>query len=401
VTEAVFVINAGSSSVKFALFDARDGARAALLRGDLDGIGHAAHLTLRGADGGLLADCAVPGVATHEEALGIIFERVQRSVPQARLLVAGHRVVHGGRRFVEPVIIDASVRAELQELVPLAPLHQPHNLAAIDAVGRLHPGITQVACFDTAFHAAQRWEATAFALPRELADQGVRRYGFHGLSYEFIASHLEEHLGALAAGRVVVAHLGSGASMCAMRDRRSVATTMGFSALDGLPMGTRCGALDPGVIFYLLDHGYSRASIEELLWRRSGLLGLSGLSDDVRDLLASDDERAAQALSFFAYRIARELGSLAAALGGLDALIFTAGIGEHAPSIRARVCERAAWLGVVLDAGANAAGSIRISDASSRVAVLVIPTDEESMVAHHAMEICGGWRFLSVSNERY
>jgi acetate kinase len=377
--------------VKFALFDARSEREspAALARGELGGIGHTPHLSVCDATGVVVAEQSPAGVRTHEDAVAEILRVVEGLVPDAHLVAAGHRVVHGGERFVEPVLVTPEIRAALEELTPLAPLHQAHSLAAIDAVARLHPALPQVACFDTAFHAGQAWEATTFALPREFSDHGVRRYGFHGLSYEYIASRLEEHLGEQARGRVVVAHLGSGASMCAMRDRRSVATTMGFSALEGLPMGTRCGALDPGVILYLLERGHTRESIAELLWSRSGLLGLSGISDDVRELQASDDARAAQALSFFAYRVARELGSLAAALGGLDALIFTAGIGEHAPAMRARICERAQWLGVSLDPLANEASALRISDASSRVAVLVVAADEESMLARHVLSVCG------------
>jgi len=361
---------------------------AALARGELEGIGHTPHLTVSDGSGTVIADRAPAGVRTHEDAVAEVLGALERSVPGRPLVAAGHRVVHGGERFVEPVLVNAEIRAALQELTPLAPLHQGHSLAAIDAVARLHPELAQVACFDTAFHAGQAWEATTFALPREFSDHGVRRYGFHGLSYEYIASCLEEHLGEVARGRVVVAHLGSGASMCAMLDRRSVATTMGFSALDGLPMGTRCGTLDPGVILYLLERGHSRESIADLLWNRSGLLGLSGMSDDVRELQASDDARAAQALSFLAYRVARELGSLAAAVEGLDALVFTAGIGEHSPALRARICERARWLGVSLDTLANDASALRISDASSRVAVLVIATDEESMLARHVLSVC-------------
>jgi acetate kinase len=279
--------------------------------------------------------------------------------------------------------------AELRRLIPLAPLHQPHHIAAIDALAKLHPGLPQVACFDTAFHHAEQPVATAFALPRSLAAEGVRRYGFHGLSYEYIAGALPEIVGSAGAeGRVVVAHLGAGASMCAMRHRRSVATTMGFTALDGLPMGQRCGSLDPGVVLYLLqEKGMTPQAVSDLLYHDSGLLGVSGISDDMRSLLASDDPRAAEAVALFVYRIGRELGSLAASLGGLDVLVFTAGIGEHAAEIRRRVCADAAWLGVAIDEAANAADATSISRAGARVSVWVIPTDEDLMIARHTLSV--------------
>jgi acetate kinase len=283
------------------------------------------------------------------------------------------------------VRVTPDIRAALERLAPLAPLHQPHNLAAIDALARLHPHLPQVACFDTAFHAGQAWEATAFALPCALREQGIRRYGFHGLSYEYITSVLSDHLGERADGRVVVAQLGSGASMCAILQRHSVATTMGFTALDGLPMGTRGGTLDAGILPYLLQQGWNEERLSDMLWHHSGLLGISGISDDMRVLLASEDPRAAQAVTFFCYRAARELGSLVVALGGLDALVFTAGIGEHAPAIRARICEFARCLGIGIDAHANERNAARISDAESRVGIHVIPTDEELMVAHHVV----------------
>jgi acetate kinase len=269
----------------------------------------------------------------------------------------------------------------------MAPLHQPHNLAAIKAFKRLHPRVPQVACFDTAFHHTQPPLATQFALPEALSARGIRRYGFHGLSYEYIASVLPSYLGELAEERVIVAHLGSGASMCAMRYRRSVATTMGFTALDGLMMGTRCGAIDPGVVLYLLDSGMSGTNLCDLLWEQSGLLGVSGVSDDMRELLASTSPSAAQAIDLFAYRIVREVGSLAAALGGLDALVFTAGIGENVPSVRRAVCAQLAWLGVHLNGAANDANARQISDATGSAAVWVIPTDEEAIVARHVVRL--------------
>jgi acetate kinase len=293
-------------------------------------------------------------------------------------------------KFARPVRIDAEVLGELESLVPLAPLHQPHNLAAIRAVAQHVPQLPQVACFDTSFHRTQPVVAQAFALPRRCAEQGIRRYGFHGLSYEYIASVLPDVDARAAAGRAVVAHLGNGASLCALKAGRSVATTMGFTAVDGLVMGTRCGALDPGVLLFLMDqHGMDARALEELLYQQSGLLGVSGISSDMRTLLASTDPRAAEAVELFVYRIGRELGSLAAALGGLDALVFTGGIGENAVSIRARVCRDAAWLGLELDEEANERGGPRLSRPNSRVAAWVIPTNEELMIAQHTRRLLG------------
>jgi acetate kinase len=305
------------------------------------------------------------------------------------------RGVHGGVKFSAPVLVDASILAELEALVPLAPLHQPHNVAAIKAVAKMAPVLPQVACFDTAFHRTQSKVAEAFALPRRYAEEGVRRYGFHGLSYEYIASVLPALDPRAAEGRAVVAHLGNGASMCALSGGRSVATTMSFTPLDGLVMGTRCGATDAGVLLYLIDrHGMNARSLEELLYEQSGLLGVSGISSDMRTLLASSDRRAAEALDLFVYRITRELGSLAAALGGLDALVFTGGIGENAVSIRARICRDASWLGLELDEDANARGGPCISRIDSRVSAWVIPTNEELMIALHTRRILeAGGRF--------
>jgi acetate kinase len=276
----------------------------------------------------------------------------------------------------------------LEQLVPLAPLHQPHNLAAIRSIVSIKPDVPQVACFDTAFHCSQPPVAQAFALPRDLTDQGIKRYGFHGLSYEYISSVLPDYVGSRADGRVIVAHLGNGASMCAIQNRKSLATTMGFTALDGLPMGTRCGSIDPGVILYLLSELHMDApGITDLLYYRSGLLGVSGLSSDMRELLTSDSPRAAEAIDLFVYHIQRELGSLAAALGGLDVLVFTAGIGEHAAPIRARVCQDLQWLGVQFDETANRSGGPKISNDNSAVSVWVIPTDEDLMIARHTSNV--------------
>ena len=299
-------------------------------------------------------------------------------------------MVHGGIEFSAPVRVNAAVLDALARLVPLAPLHQPHNLAAIRAVAARAPELPQVACFDTAFHTGQPPLAQAFALPRRLTEAGLRRYGFHGLSYEYIAHLLPSVDVRAASGRTVVAHLGNGASMCALAAGRSAASTMGFTALDGLPMGTRCGAIDPGVLLYLLEHeGMDARALEKLLYHESGLLGVSGVSSDMRALLASDDAHAREAVDLFVYRIVRELGSLAAALGGLDALVFTAGIGENAPSIRSRVCRAAAWLGIELDENANARGGPRISSAGSRTSAWVLPTYEELMIALHTRAALG------------
>ena len=298
-------------------------------------------------------------------------------------------MVHGAEKFSQPVLLDAEIIETLHRYIPLAPLHQPHNLAGIAAMRQCLPEVPQVACFDTAFHRSQPEIAQLFALPRAITAQGVRRYGFHGLSYEYIAEALPMHLGQERAnGRVVVAHLGNGASMCAMQGRRSIASTMGFTAVDGLMMGTRCGSLDPGVLLYLMEnHGMDAKALTRLLYKESGLLGVSGLSQDMRHLLASDQPAARQAVRLFCYRIVRELGSLAAALGGLDALVFTAGIGEHAAPVRQAVCAEAAWLGIELDAAANRANAKCISTAASKVAVLVLPTNEEWMIARHTFAL--------------
>jgi acetate kinase len=398
LSEAIVVLNAGSSSIKFAAFevDARRFEPAQrLLHGEIDGDGPAARLVAHDEDGrelkanGLAADAET--VSAHEHALALLFEWLEGQLPGHRVVVVGHRVVHGGARFIAPVRIDDATLRELDALVPLAPLHQPHNLAAIRAVSRLHPHLPQVASFDTAFHSTLPWLAQACALPARVRAAGVRRYGFHGLSYEYIASVLPQFLGDAAGGRIVVAHLGSGASLCAMRDLRSVETTMGFSTLDGLVMGTRCGALDPGIVLHLQSAlGMSVAQVEHLLYHESGLLGVSGLSADMRTLLASDDPQAESAIALFVHRISQELGALAASLGGLDALVFTAGIGEHGAAVRARICAAAAWLGVRIDADANLRDDDRIDAPDSRVSVHVIATNEELMLARHACDVVGG-----------
>lgn len=388
---AILVLNAGSSSIKFALFRATAAPDHAdlLCDGQLSGIGHAVHFrAVDGADSTLVDETLSDGV-DHEAALDVLLKWCASHFSGQQLIGAGHRVVHGGLLYEAPVLIDNAVVAELQRLVPLAPLHQPHHLEAIAALFRLYPELPQVACFDTSFHHTQPSVASAFALPQTLSAEGVRRYGFHGLSYEYIAGKLAQMQPELAVqGRVVVAHLGAGASMCAMQGGKSVATTMGFTALDGLPMARRCGNLDPGVILYLLQEKHMSAdAVAKLLYNESGLYGVSGISDEMQTLLTSDDPRAEQAVALFVYRICRELGSLAAALGGLDALVFTAGIGEHAAEIRRRVCDGAAWLGLQIDPQANVLHASRITRSNSRVSAWVIPTDEDLMIARHAARL--------------
>jgi acetate kinase len=389
MADLILVLNAGSSSLKFRGYDAGGGEPRLLLRGQIEGLGAEPRFTVSDAAGERRDEHRWPPGAQldHEGAIGYIGDFLRSHREGHRLVAVGHRVVHGGVRFTEPVLVTPEVIEQLAALVPLAPLHQPHNLAPIRVLERLRPDVPQVACFDTAFHHTAPEEAQAFALPIEITARGVRRYGFHGLSYEYIASRLPEVAPGAAAGRTVVAHLGNGASMCALRAGRSIASTMGFTAVDGLVMGTRCGSVDAGVILYLMDElGMDTRAVEDLIYKRSGLLGVSGISSDMRTLLASDDPRARFAVALFTYRIGRELGSLAAALGGLDALVFTGGIGERAVPIRERVCRDAAWLGVELDAAANGNDGPRISTPGSRVPVWVIPTDEEGMIARHTFE---------------
>jgi len=385
----ILVVNAGSSSIKFSVFESEaDGSLSPGAHGQVQGIGLSPQLDVSDASGQRLAKQPVTQTG-HLGAIAAIHEWfAAHRDSDAPFSGIGHRVVHGGSAYAEPVRIDENVIATLEALVPLAPLHQPHHIAAIRAIRAIAPALPQVACFDTAFHRTQPPLAQEFALPRELTAKGVRRYGFHGLSYEYIVSMLPQVAPECASGKVVVAHLGNGASMCAINRGRSIASTMGFTAVDGLPMGTRTGALDPGVILYLLQHeGMNADSIQKLIYERSGLLGVSGLSSDMRTLLASDLPTAKEAVELFVYRVGRELGSLAAALGGLDALVFTAGIGEHAAEIRARVCRDAKWLGVILDDAANSAGGPLISQTGSRVSAWVIPTDENLMIARHTRDV--------------
>jgi acetate kinase len=388
--QAIVVLNAGSSSIKFSVFMIEAEGLALRLRGQVEGLGTRPRFVARDADGGTVSEHVWPEGARldHDGALAHLIEFLRSRADGVTLAAVGHRVVHGGLAYSAPVRVDDAVLAALDAFVPLAPLHQPANLAAIRAVRRQVPEVPQVACFDTAFHRTQPELAQMFALPIALHEAGVRRYGFHGLSYEYIASVLPSLDARAAAGRTVVLHLGNGASMCALAGGRSIASTMGFTALDGLPMGTRSGALDPGVVLYLMAaRGMDARAVEHLLYHESGLLGVSGVSSDMRTLLASDAPRARLAIDLYVYRIARELGSLTAALGGLDALVFTAGIGENAPAIRAQVGAAARWLGVELDAAANAAGGPSLHSAASRIAAWCVPTNEELMIARHTQRV--------------
>lgn len=392
MSDAILVLNAGSSSLKFSVF-LNEEPPVLLLRGQIEGLVTKPHFIVYDAARSVVGEQEWPAETRmgHPGAIEFLIRWSREALGQHRIVAAGHRVGHGGRKFTRPVLVDANVMTALAAFVPLAPLHQPHNLGAIKAVADHAPGLPQVACFDTSFHRTQPTVAQSFALPHRFADEGVVRYGFHGLSYEYIASVLPRIDAAAASGRTIVAHLGSGVSMCAMQGGRSVATTMSFTPLDGLPMGTRCGAIDPGVLLYLMDrHGMDACALEKLLYCESGLLGVSGISSDLRDLLSSPDARAAEAIDLFVYRIGRELGSLAAALGGLDALVFTGGIGENAVAIRARVCRDAAWLGLELDPASNDTGGPRISQVESRVAAWVIPTNEELMITEHTRRILSG-----------
>jgi acetate kinase len=391
VADAILVLNAGSSSIKFSVYALAGGTLRITVSGILEELYGRPRFAAKDAAGTAVGTQAwADGTLGHDGAVAFLLEWLQGRAEGEQLTGVGHRVVHGGLRYAAPVRVTGDVLADLAKLVPLAPLHQPHNLLGIQAVAARLPDLPQVACFDTAFHRAQPPMAQAFALPRALSESGIRRYGFHGLSYEYIASVLGQHDARAAAGKTIVLHLGNGASLCALDDRRSIATTMGFTALDGVPMGTRSGSLDPGVLLYLMDqYRMDARALETLLYRESGLLGVSGISSDMRVLLASAAPSAREAVDLFCYRIGRELGSLAAALGGLDAIVFTAGIGEHAAAVREQVCRHAAWLGLEFDAAANAAGGPRISTAASRTTAWVIPTNEELMIARHTAQLLG------------
>ena len=387
---AILTLNAGSSSIKFALYEHAFSAQRLVSHGAIEGIGATPTFTARAPDGTVLEDyyweTGIP--RDHEELLKALLTWVTSHLGEEGLVAVGHRIVHGGSRFHRPTRIDATVLAALETLVPLAPLHQSHNIAAIKAISSVFPDLLQVACFDTAFHHDMPPVATRLALPRTYAEQGVRRYGFHGLSYEYLIARLRELAPELAAGRVIAAHLGNGASLCAMRNGRSVDTTMGFTALDGLVMGTRCGSVDPGALLYLQQaYGLRAVDVEHMLYYESGLLGVSGISQDMRILQGSEDPHAKEAIELFVYRLVKELGALTSALGGLDALIFSAGIGEHMAGIRAAICERLAWLGIECDAEANARHDTSISTSRSPVRVFVIATDEEAMIAAHTAQV--------------
>jgi len=390
MVDAIVVLNAGSSSIKFSVFRLEADSPALALRGQIEGIYTSARFVAKNPSGATTATRSWDGEGPlgHDGAIRFLIDYLHGELDGHRVHAVGHRVVHGGTDYDHPVRLDGALVEQLERFIPLAPLHQPHNLAAIRALLARAPELAQVACFDTSFHRRMPTVAQAFALPPAITDRGVRRYGFHGLSYEYIAATLPSLDPAAARGRVVVAHLGNGASMCAIDNGRSVASTMGFTAVEGLPMGTRSGALDPGVLLYLMDELRMDArAIEKLIYQQSGLLGVSGVSSDMRTLLASDDPRAAFAVELFCYRIHRELGSLCAALGGLDALVFTGGIGEHAAPVRARVLQLAAWLGIDADPDANATHGPRLTKAGSRTRAWVIPTDEELMIARHTRAV--------------
>ena len=418
MSQGLLVINAGSSSIKFSVFalPADGGDLALVCRGLQENLGEEnPHFKAFDHGGRVLTDIRPAPPSGKYRKLGPDFRRRANDTrPSAagdevydhraalrdllswlgtvpglpEVIAAGHRVVHGGKEFSDPQRLTPEIMVRLETFVPLAPLHQPHNLAGIRALTAVRPDLPQIGCFDTAFHHGQPALARLFALPLVYRQEGVQRYGFHGLSYEYIAGALAETSGTSATGRVAVAHLGNGASMCAMRDGQSVASTMGFTAVEGLPMGTRSGSLDPGVLLYMIErHGMGARDLTNLLYKQSGLLGLSGISNDMRELLASADPNAKLAVDYFTYRIARELGSLAAALGGLDALVFTGGIGEHAAAVREQVCALSAWLGIELDAAANAEHRSRISAPASRVTVWVLPTNEELVIARHTRKL--------------
>ncbi|WP_035692918.1 acetate/propionate family kinase [Azospirillum halopraeferens] len=389
--KAYLIINAGSSSLKFSVFHGNGTADPeAVITGQIQGIGTGPGFEARDAAGRAAAGHSWSGGRSvdRSELLRFLLDWLEQRPEGAALAAAGHRVVHGGTRFAAPVRITPAVLAELEALVPLAPLHQPHNLAAIRALAAVYPELPQVACFDTAFHRTQPWQAQTFAIPRDLTREGVRRYGFHGLSYEYIARRLPQVAAELADARVVVCHLGSGASLCAMQAGKSRDTTMGFTALDGVPMGTRPGTLDPGALIYLMrEKGMGADELEALLYKRSGLLGVSGISNDMRDLLNSDAPEAAEAVELFCHGVAKQTAAMAASMGGLDAVVFTAGVGEHSAPVRARVAAKLGWLGVSLDDAANRAKATRISAPDSRIPVFVIPTDEERMIASHTLDL--------------
>ena len=387
------VLNAGSSSLKFCVFVRPSGASWKLAaRGQIEGIGTSPRLSVKDSEGQRFADQELDASVVRDgrNAVEALAAWLRSTYGGSRVLGVGHRVVHGGARFAGPTFLTREVLAELRELIPLAPLHQPYNLAAIEAVFERLPDVPQVACFDTSFHRGQSPVAELVPLPRDLCKDGLQRYGFHGLSYEYIASVLPEMAPEIANGRVIVAHLGSGASLCAMKEGKSVDSTLGFTALDGLCMGTRPGSIDPGVVLHLFQSlRLSVKDVETVLYKKSGLLGISGISNDMRDLLGRTEPGACLAVDYFVYRAAKEIGALTAVLGGIDGLVFTAGIGENSPEVRKRICEKSAWLGIELDEEANAAGGPRITKSQSKVSAWVVPTNEELMIARHTASLLG------------
>ncbi|MCB8875078.1 acetate/propionate family kinase [Acidisoma silvae] len=387
-TGSILTLNAGSSSVKFALFDASRDLHQSM-RGEIENLSSVPHFHAVDDQGRVLIErrWKAEDNASYPHVIEELLSFIESHLGKGGLTAVGHRIVHGGADFTAPVKLTPKVIDAVEALTPLDPLHLPLNIAPIRAVAEARPRLPQFACFDTAFHHTIPKVARTYAIPRDLTEKGVRAYGFHGLSYEYIAGQLQQHAPDLAAGRVIVAHLGAGASLCALKNGQSIATTMGFSALDGLMMATRCGIIDPGVLLYLGRHGYNFKQIEEMLYRKSGLLGVSGISGDVRELLASDADEAREALDLFSYRLAWEIGALVSALGGVDGLVFTAGIGEHSAEIRANVCARLAWLGLRLDPWANEAHAGVISLGESTVAARIIPTNEEAMIAQHSQAL--------------
>lgn len=386
------VLNAGSSSLKFSIFQRPGGAGWRLeARGQIEGIGTSPQLTVKDSEGAILTDQKLDDtVRDGRKAIDSLATWLRSKYGGSRVLGVGHRVVHGGKHYTRPTIITPQVLKDLQQLIPLAPLHQPYNLAAVEAVSERLPDVPQVACFDTGFHSGHAAVAEVVPLPNDLTRGGLQRYGFHGLSYEYISSVLPQVAPEIARARVVVAHLGSGASLCAMKDGKSVDSTLGFTALDGLCMGTRPGAIDPGVVLYLFQSlGLSAKEVENILYKKSGLLGISGISNDMRDLLGSKEPAAQLAIDYFVYRIAKEIGSMAAVLSGLDALVFTAGVGENSAEIRQRICEASSWLGIEIDEEANNRRGPKITKPSSRVSTWVIPTNEELMIARHTGALLG------------
>jgi acetate kinase len=397
--QSIIVLNSGSSSLKFAIYTITENIEKlpkpqAVYRGEISGLDSIAKLRIKNAEDVIIAEQSNLEIIEgnkQQAALNCLLQWINKNLSEYKLVVAGHRVVHGGTKFIQPVIIDDTVMQILESYNVLAPQHQPYNIAGIQALAKAFPEVLQVACFDTMFHTTQSEVAQAFALPQELSPQPIKRYGFHGLSYEYIAHVLPDYLGESEANnKTIVAHLGHGASLCAIQHRRSIATTMGFTALDGLMMATRCGSLDPGVILYMLEQlKMSPLAISQLLYKQSGLLGVSGISSDTRDLLQSSQPQAKKAIDLFVYRIIKEIGGLVAVMGGLNHLIFTAGIGEHSPQIRQLICQQFDWLGLELDLLTNNSNNKQISTGSSAISVWVIPTNEEMMIAQHALQF---WR---------